>query len=481
MHRTKLIETLRALDTRERTRWRQYVQADFFNKHKHVRALAGIILDYAPDFSHEQLEKRFTYSRVFGSDAPYDELKFNNLISDLYELLLGFLGYLQYESEPLEGQFHRLNALLDRNLDAMAGSVLSKTRLLLDRIPEQTARRQQFELRWWEAAEMLDSRQARRIAGEHLHRQASAIDVAFVLEKLRLGAAQLSRQGLAVVQSEERPNWLEEIRRWCVDARFLSQLPAVQVYLAVLDLLEHPSPDTFAAITDLLDEHYLVFSRDELTALYQYALNYCIRRINEGHPDAYPQVLGLYRILLDRHVLIRHGKLSQWTYKNITTAGLRSGAFAWTEQFLYEYRDALLPGERENAFAYNLAALLYEKKDYATALMTLQNVEFTDFTYHLGAKIMQLKCFYLLQEIEALTALLEATQQLLRRNRSLSAFGKTANLNFLGVLRHLSAWKQREDISGTVKREQQRTNLLEKVKNLHPLANKDWLVDMLHD
>lgn len=478
MHRTKLIEALRALHTRERTRWRQYVHAGFFNKHEDLRRLADYVLSFAPAFDPERLDKRAVWRHLFGPGQPYQELKLNNLISDLYELLLGYLAYTGCETNLPEQQLLAANALLDRNLNAQAGHALERARTLLDRQPAQTARRQFLEIRWWESAEILDSRRSRRIAGEHLLRQAEANDLAFVLEKLRLGAAMLNRHGLAVLQADERPRWLPAIRQWCAEEPLLNEHPAVRVYLAALDLLENPGPDHFSALNALLDQHHAVFGPEELAALYQYSLNYCIRRINDGHPEAYRDALNLYQTLLDRNVLLRQGRLSQWTYKNITTAGLRSGAFAWTEQFLYRYREALPPAERDNAFAYNLAALHFEKNDFPATLLTLQNVEFTDFTYHLGAKIMQLKCYYLLDETEALAALLEAARQLLRRNRSLSSFGKTANLNFLRALKLLSAWRQAKDRTTQQKWRQQRSALAEKVRRMQPLANKDWLMEM---
>ena len=479
MHKSKLITVLRSLSTRERSRWREYVYSPFFNKHPVLRDLADLILGFAPEFTEKMPDKGPLYAQLYGPDTEFDERKLNNQISDLYELLLGFLSYTLYESEPVEQQLLTVNALLERNLDHAASGALAKCRLLLDRRTDQTARRHFLELRWWEAAEVLASRESRRIAGEQLNRQAKANDLAFVLEKLRLGAAMLSRRGLAVVQADAQPRWLPAIRQWCQEEADLAEMPAVQVYLAALDLQEQAQPESFAAFTEALDQHYAVFGKEELAALYQYALNYCIRRINDGQPDAYPQALNLYQTLLERDVLLRQGRLSQWTYKNITTTGLRSGAFGWTEGFLKNYRELLPPGEQENAFAYNLAALHFEKKNYAATLLTLQNVEFTDFTYHLGAKILQLKSYYLLEETEALNALLEATQQLLRRNRSLSSFGKSANLNFIRMLRQLHRWKQGADTKPPAKQMQRRKVLAEKIEQLQPLANKDWLQEML--
>jgi len=478
MRKTKLLDTLRALDTRERTWWRTYVHSDFFNKHPVLRTLADYLLAHAPHFDSEALDKRRVFAHLFGADVPYNEFKINNYISDLYELLLGFLAYTVLEEEPLEQHLAAAQALLDRNLDAQASGVLAKCRLLLDRRTDQTARRQFLELRWWEATELLESRRARRAATEHLYRQAKAVDIGFILEKLRLGAAMLSRLGLAVLQADERPRWLPAIRQWCAEEPMLAQLPAIQVYRAALDLLEAPSPDTFAALNAALDTHHAVFGKEELAALYQYALNYCIRCINEGQSGAYPQALTLYQALLRRDVLLRRGQMSQWTYKNITTTGLRSRAFDWTERFLRDYHERLPPAERDNAFAYNLAALFFEKKELAATLQTLQNVEFTDFTYHLGAKILQLKSYCLLGETEALYALLDAAKQLLRRNRSLSAFGKTANLNFLRLLRQIHAWKERKTRVSAEKWNRQRLALMEKVRQTQPLANKEWLLEM---
>ncbi|MCC6462222.1 MAG: hypothetical protein IT260_17270 [Saprospiraceae bacterium] len=479
MHQTKLLQCLRVLSTRERSRWRQYVQSDFFNRHQVLRQLADDVLSYAPEFKDQALAKKTVYRRLFPADTEHNELKINNLISDLFNLLLGYMAFRQYESARFTQQLDAANALLDRDLGQAAASLLQRSRVLLDSWPCQSAERQHLEIRWWEALETLESRQARRTAGEHLHQQAEALDKAFVLEKLRLGAAQISRRGLAVLQSNEHPRWLPEIRQWCLSDLFLSTLPTVQVYLAALDLLEQNTSSSYAAFSELLDKHFLLFSAEELAALYQYALNFCIHRINDGHPEAYAETLALYRTLLDRNVLLRKGQLSQWTYKNITTTGLRSGDFVWTEQFINQYRQYLPPAEQENAFIYNMAALYFEKGEYAHTLQTLQNVEFTDFTYHLGAKIMQIKSFYLLGETEALAALVKATQQLLRRNRSLSDFGKSANLHFLQIILKLDRWTQQSVFYTEEKKEQQRNSLLEKTTRLVPLANKDWLLDQL--
>jgi len=481
MRQTNLVEALRTLSVRERVRWRQYVHADFFNKHAALRALCDIVLAEAPGFRGERLEKRSVFAKLYGAETEYNELKINNLISDLYELLLGFLAHARRESDPMGGQYHGLMALLERNLDKQAGAALDKYRAMLDRRPDRTADWYRHAMRFWEAGEMLHSRLPRRTAGEHLRRQAEALHHAHVLEKLRLSIAMMSRNTLAVIGPGDAPQWQNDFTELRGDRRIAGELPAVEVYFAAQDLLKDPSQATFAALTTALDAHYPTFQKEELNELYQCALNYCIRRINNGQPEAYADALTLYRTLLDRGLLLQNGRLSQWTYKNIATTGLRTGAFDWTENFLTEYRDMLLPAERDNAFAFNLATLYFEKQDFTKALRTLQNVEFTDITYHVGAKILQLKSFYLLGETDALHFLLDATGQLLRRNKSLSTFGKTTNLHFIGILRRISQWKQKKNRLPPEKSEQERLRLLERARRLQPLANRDWILRILEE
>lgn len=476
MYHGKLLETVRALNARERARWRQYVHAGFFNRNETLRRLCDHVLELLSGARVESLEKKQVFVFLFGPDEPFNDAKLNNLVSDLYALLLDFLAFLRFENEKATRLACTADELLARNLDKQAAGVLERYRQELEGRTDRSSAWLLHERHWWEAAEILHSRKARRAAGEHLRRQADALDLAFVVDKLRMMVVMLSRNALAVVQADDRPRWLTEVRIWCREERLFRHYPPVQVYLAALDLVERPEPGHFEALRAALDRHYSLFRPEEQAALHQLALNYCIRRINDGFAGAYTDALNLYQTMLERGLLLREGRLSQWTYKNITAAGLRSGAFAWTEDFLHRYRHALPPAEQENAFAYNLAELCLEKQDFAGALRALQNVEFTDFTYLLGAKTIQLKCFFALGELEALGALIDSTRQLLRRNRSLSTFGKTTNMNFLRLLRLLKYWRQNQALLPTRRWQMERENLLRDIRDTQPLAHRDWLL-----
>ncbi len=153
------------------------------------------------------------------------------------------------------------------------------------------------------------------------------------------------------------------------------------------------------------------------------------------------------------------------------TTGIRLKEFEWTENFIYEYQNTLVANERNNALAYNLATLFHAKGDFRDTLFQLQGVEFTDTNYHLGAKILQLKSYYELNEEEAFFALVEAFKKYILRSKDLSDYRKKANANFLKLAKKIFQIKGRN--GKTV--EQKRKKVKEDLKNLEPIANKSWL------
>ncbi|MFN4256350.1 MAG: hypothetical protein ACK4Q5_15220 [Saprospiraceae bacterium] len=479
MQNTKLLAAVRTLTPRERQRWREFVFSDFVCKHLKTRELCELVLAAAPGFDSPELDKRTAFARIFGASEAYNELKINNLISDLLALLHDFLAYEKFATRPALQKPALLDALLERDLAAHAPDVLARFRQLLDREPHRAADWSRDEAVFYEKAEQLTAHTARRDHDENLQKLGDALDRAFVLEKLRVGCAMLSRNSVAVISATYQPQHLADVRRWCGESATLADEPAVQVYLACLDLLERQQDADFQVFKSKLGEHTALFPQADLLALYTYALNFCIRKINAGAVAWYHETLDLYQTLLARGILLQNGHLSQWSYKNIVTAGLRSRAFGWTEDFIRTWRDRLPPDERENAFAYNLAALFLEKGEHRRALFALQNVEFTHHSYHLGAKIMQLKSYFALDEGDALHSLADATDKYIRRNRQFSGYGKAANLNFLKLLRRAFQVKNELPLLRDPKKIARLDKLRRAIGQANPLANKDWLAAMV--
>ena len=476
MQQTRLIQVLKKLDRKAHRRFLDFVNSDYFNKNKKVRALCRYVLQYKPAFTHPKLDNELAFRVVF-NDEPYNRLQFNNVVSDLFQLLLRFLGI--EEARRQTGVFHALQiqALMSHDFDNLAAHELQK---MQRQIESQTYRNHDYFYQKYLMHDLADQhflRQVKREADPNLQHKSDALDRFYWINKLRIASEMVNRN--TVLKAGYQPHFLDYLLTLLEDAETeVLNVPAIVVYQKVVDLVQ--SPDDEKAYFELKKE-LLTFSTafppKELQNLYGYALNFCIRQINFGKSQFYAEALELYKVLLADELLIQDGYLSMWTFRNIVTAGIRTGAFEWTEQFIEQKQSLLQPEDRDNAVKYNLVALAYAQKHYDVALQQLHGVEFTDNYYQIGAKTIQLKIYFELLESEALFSLAEAFRKFLNRHRQLSEYHQHSNLNFIKLSVQLYKLKtgrkhlSRKDFDKKV------LNFEKQLKTLSPVTNMDWLRD----
>ena len=226
----------------------------------------------------------------------------------------------------------------------------------------------------------------------------------------------------------EHPDFLNLVRQldW-------QQIPALSVYLACLDMLREPETEAhFQHFKSLLLQEGQAFQDDETRGLFLWALNYCVRRINQNDRRYFPEALELYKVGLEKAYLLEDGLLSRFTYHNIVAVGLSSGDTDWVEHFIYSYRNALERTYRDSSFSFNLARLEFARAQYDQVLQLLQRANYRDPLLNLGAKTLLLKTYYELDEYDLLSAHLAAMENYIRRKR---VIGYHRN-NYRNILRY---------------------------------------------
>jgi hypothetical protein len=302
----------------------------------------------------------------------------------------------------------------------------------------------------------------------HLQAQSDALDCYYWCNKLRIACDMASRSG--VIKTGYDCFYLEELISLLPARPALAQEPAIQIYSCTLMMLQSGQAEHYQQLFALMQEHRGALAAAERHTLYHYLLNYCIRRINSGDSHYYRETWRLYQAMLEERVLLVNGYLSQWSFKNIVTTGIRLREFDWTASFMAAYQDRLPPEDCDNALAYNRAALGYARQDYDAALQYLQQVEFTDASYHIGTKIIQLKIYFETGAAEAFFSLVRAFEQYLRRQRELSDYRREANLNFVSLAKRAFVLRLLPECD-----EKASAQWAEDLARLQPLANKEWL------
>lgn len=476
MKTTHLVKILKTLDSKELKGFEEWTNSPFFNKNEKLKHLCGLILGFAPTFEHKDFTKQKMYVTVF-KQKKYNATQLNNVISDLLQLLFKYLAYQNFQQTS---EFEKICLMNELFAKGAHDSMLKVGRKFRKAKQEKKVRNSSYFFDNYLHHKQMDEyslTQPERGFNESLQLKNDELDLFYVATKLKIASDMASRN--LVIQSNYIPHFVSEIIDRIETNTEKYDYPAIMVYYNVLQTMKNGEPSFYFQLKTLLAENLTTFPKDELRILYDYARNYCIRKINEGEDEYYQEILNLYQFLLDKKIIFKNGYLTQWDYKNIITVGVRLKEFDWTEQFIEQYKNQLPPSEQENAYVYNLAAYHYERGNYKKSLMLLHEVRFTDASYYIGAKIIQLKSYYELEESEAFFALVDAFKIYILRDKKLSDYRRKANLNFLKLATKI--YKIRED--GFLLEKTVRT---EKIKTLHslvqkttPLMNKSWLEEVL--
>lgn len=476
MRESKLLRQLKALSADELIRFKEFVHSPFFNKHLPTTQLFDYIHPQLYTLTH--LDKKAIFKSIYGK-ASFKEHKVNNLMSYLMGLLERFHGQLLWDKKKTEQRLLELGFAYQKNQTALFKSLQLRIKKHLENSDIQDSRFYFHQHRFYLLHDYFSLQQGDRMHTDLLLKQVEAFDLYYISEKLKFSCDMVSR--MEVLNQKFELHFLPELLGYLRANRDRFQaIPTIEVYYSLLQMLrESKKEEHYHQFKHLLTKHYKRFSQEEAQLLYDYAENYCVQKINEGETSYLREIFRLYQQLIESKLILKNGLLLEWDYKNIVTVGCRLEAYEWTQDFIENYKSYLPLPVQENAFTYNLAAFYYSTKQYNDALLLLQQLEFTDVHYHLGAKFIQCKIYYELAETEALLSLLDSFRIYLLRNKSMAKKEKQAPLNFIRLTKKLVLLREKKALLNTEKFQQLLEKLKANIQQSTAIVDLDWLVEKL--
>ena len=470
MKDSKVIQLLQAMNKHDLNKLTDAVHSPYFNKNERVTQLLEALIKYHPDYPEDRVNKEQLHTQLF-PQAAYNDQQIRYLLSDLTKIIEQYLMLRKLEEEQILQQHLLIKGMQDKHLTNLIPKVIDQSERQLKKYPYFDQKRyfDQFLLER-DSYEYVASKRNLAIK-ETLHGILSSLDYYYITNKLKFSAELINHTNVMAGQYE--PLLLEEITGF-IQREDLQEVPAIQVYYYILQMLTHPEIESYYhALKKLLSQHLNTFPREELNDMYIFARNYCARQINSGNTKYLREIFELYQTLSENEIIFQNGYLSQWDYKNMTAVGLRLEEYKWVNDFIEAYQYKLPPEDRENAYSYNKALYHYHLKDYDTTLELLRNVEFTDVYYHLDYKSLLVKTYYATEEFEALHSLMDTFYVYLRRNKLISDYNKESYNNFLKVVKKLI--RVRYKPADKVKQ------LEAQVKEIRPVANLSWIQKKLEE
>lgn len=466
MENSKLILLLKTFDSSELRAFKDFINSPYFNKKANLVQLYNYLKKQASKgFPAAKLKRPLIFNLLYPG-VPYDEKQLNYDFSLLLQLAERFVRLRHFENHSLLPDYYLLNEYVHRGLKKNYEYEFQRvSQHFLQYSNRQDDYYYQLHLVHDVADAYFLSQNERRADGA-LQQASDYFDVFFVIRKLKYLCKLLDRQ--RTITADYQFYLLEEVKNFSQQANFQA-IPAIQVYYHLLLLLTEPHPENlFQPFQQLLFQHIGLFPAQEARELYQFAINFCIRQLRFGALDYYQILMELYLEGIESRALLEEGKISPWTFKNMVKLGISLKRFDWVAQFVKDFSLKLEEKNRADAYHFNLADLNYHQRKFYQALFHLNQVEFSDIHYHLGAKVMLLKIYYETQETEAFESLLSTFRVFLQRNKQVPKEVKTPYLNFINLLYQL--YKAEPKL---------RSALREKINTTDMLVDRSWLLQKL--
>ncbi|MEM7368813.1 MAG: hypothetical protein AAF587_09415 [Bacteroidota bacterium] len=477
MPQPKILTFLSSLSPWEIQRFRKFVASPFFNADGRHRQLLELLLEKRSD---DSLDREFLHSEIFPSPA-FDYARITNLLSDLTRLGEDFLAFSWLRERPLDLRLPLLTVVGERNHDKWFQAISRD-------IDEKLAR--ELGTNEWGFFQQFRADTARNtffVSREHrkldqsLPNSILALDRFYVASMLKAVCQLLNRQNVISEEGREvediQKTFIEHMRQF--HHRY-ENYPIIQGYFLILmTLLEPEKSSSFFDLTAFLQYQQTSLPSEERKPMYQYAQNYCIKQINRGHREYLAELFGLYQEMINQSLIYYQGYISPADVKNIVSLGVRLREFEWTEAFLNQFEHKIAEEYRTNSMIYNRAYLYYGQGKQREALRLLNQVEFQDVFYYLGAKSLLLKIYYELNDQEGLEALLHAFDVTLRRHKLISAYRKKPYLNLIRFTRKLNQLRLKAITYSPKAYQQAKYRLREQIQATHEIVNINWLEEQM--
>lgn len=386
-------------------------------------------------------------------------------MSYLQKLVDQFLALQHWQNSPASVESDLVQAYRHKGLDRHFQDALQGAKRTLE---QQPLRNSDYYVRssvlLWEEACHHSLRQP--VEERHLIGLSDNADLIWLTQKLRylcLHTAYRTR-----FQSAQSLGLREEVAQILQTHDFLGNT-TVATWYACLKMLEMPdAAEHFDRFKQGVLRHGLSFNKDELRDLHLFAINHCIRRVNEGEKDFFYDIMDFYKDGLLKGHLLDNGVLSHFTYYNIVAAGLHAREYAWVETFISAYRNTLERTYRDSAYSFNLARLKFARKAYDEALELLQHSNYHEPLLNMAAKTMAIKIYYALGEHEVLSAHLEAFIKYIRRKPGLG-YHRNNYLQLARLTQKLIGlnWNDKAEVRA----------LREKIAAEPVLTDREWLLE----
>ena len=468
MHNNKVYTILHHFDKNDFKQFNKYINSPYFNKSKLLIQYYELLEKQIHSANPDEFPKEKFWKKLF-SPLKYNDVRFRKLSSDLLRIIEGFLAQQVYDENNLQKDAYLIESVGRKGIEKYYSSAM--------RIAENNTQKHQFEdaefylsqYRIQKKYHEINQHEYKHSERQNLEEIDNLLTKFYLSEKLRYYCAFLSQKQRGT--HKYNLNLPREVITLIQQGGNIKE-PALSIYYQIyLTYIEEHNVEHYFKLKSLLKKYGDKFQSIEAKTLYDSAINYCVKKGNQGQPKFVQELFDIYEDFLNKGAIYIEDELDPAHFKNIITVALRLGKYDWTEDFIQTKKNKLPEQSRDNAVTFNLARLYYYKKDYDKVISLLREVEYENMVYNLSSKALLLATYYEIDEIDPMYSLLESFRTYLNRRKDIAEDWKKAYLNLIRFTKKLSKIIPGED-KAIQKLKHEMTNASGGIANVEWLNNK---------
>lgn len=433
---SKFVRLLQTFTKQEMNDFEAWLNSPWCNRNKNLAPLLKQIKRYHPNFDkNSQLGKAVLFETAL-PNRKFSERSINNLLSEAYLEGERFLAFQRFALNPGIQSDLLIQEFQGRYLDdwfykASEGEI--------ERIKAMPAPAREDHLSLFRQYHRTyhHPRLEPRVAADsaELTEMDRQLDIFYLLEKAAIINERMMRNRFFNDESNAVQAALE---KWRLNSDGIDH-PAISLYRMRFD-----GGQDFAAYCQLRDAFMAqlgMLSTEDCNTHLISLLNDTMPFVRSGHLDI-ADTFDLYRLGLEKGVLLPQGRLSVSTFTTVVSASNTKGSFEYTAYFLDQYAHCLEAKLREDALVWAKAHTHYWRKEMSSCLEGLRAYAFKTSHFQLTGRVLNTQAHFdsYLQDASYLSYLfsfLDAFERWLNRE-PLAESGKKAFLRFVQCCRALA-------------------------------------------
>ncbi len=459
----KLFNLLNKLEKRELTKFHLFISTPLFNHRNDVKQLLGA---WIQEKGRKYPPKEY-WTKLFPNQA-YSIKKWNLLTSRLFKLLEEYMAIVEIRKNEAQKKFYLAKAYRNIQQEKLFKEAIRDAGRALEK---QTFRdtdylQGQHDLSFEKYDYVISINRKEKT---NLQEVSDHLDAYILAAKLRQACYALSRE--IIKQEKYQIGFLKEVLDYIAAKPTYLDIPTIAVYYYCYQAISSKdSEHFFLKLRETIIAYQQYFPPSEMRDIYTLTINYAIRRLNTGSALFIREALELYRLSLKQGYLLEDGIMLESTYSNIVTLSSKLNEHEWANDFIHQYQEHLKPSFKEPLFHYSLGKLFYEQGQLENSLKELIQVETKASFLLLGARVLQIKIYYELEEFDPLESSLESLRVYLQRSKDLGYRKEhySTIISFTRQLLQLSVMSKKE-----------KEAFRKRVSSTEIFAEKDWFLKQI--